>query len=235
MPGKSARALFIIIIILLFGSFFSSIGTEMAEADPVLTPMLNTLSWNYLPVVRGQQPGPTTTPMPLLPTYTPSPTSTAEAIGTATDEPTATNTPTRMPTNTPEPKDTPKPTDTPKPSSTGDVSITKIFFDGAVPIAESDEYVEIKNTDDMVIKLGGWILHDRDKNHTYTFPNFNMEPGQVCRVYTDENHPEWCGFNWKHGGAIWNNDGDESTLKDSSGKVIDTCSYSGSGTTKICR
>jgi hypothetical protein len=27
----------------------------------------------------------------------------------------------------------------------------------------------------------------------------------------------------------WNNDGDTATLRDSSGKTVDTCTYSGSG------
>ena len=120
------------------------------------------------------------------------------------------------------------------PSDTGDVRITKIFFDGAVPQVESDEYVEIENFENRIIRLGGWELHDAGQTHTYTFPSFAMNPGQVCRVYTNENHPEWCGFNWGNGSAIWNNSGDEATLKDSSGTVIDTCSYSGSGPTASC-
>ena len=108
------------------------------------------------------------------------------------------------------------------------------MFDGAVPNVESDEYVEIKNFDNRVIRLGGWKLHDEGVKHTYIFPSYTMQPGQVCRVYTNENHPEWCGLNWGNGSAIWNNNGDEATLLDSSGAVIDTCSYSGSGTKKIC-
>jgi competence protein ComEC len=144
----------------------------------------------------------------------------------------ATSTP-EAPTATP--TSTPIATLQPDPSDTGDVRITEIFFDGAVPQVESDEYVEIKNFDNKVIRIGGWKLHDEGQDHTYTFPAFNMQPNQVCRVYTNENRPEWCGFNWGNNSAIWNNTGDVATLKDSGGTVIDTCSYSGSGTTKICQ
>lgn len=171
-----------------------------------------------------------TTQATATPTATPSPTPTA----TSTPMPTATATHTPKPTSTPTPTKTPLPTATLAPGNTGDVRITKIFFDGAVHQTEADEYVEIKNFDAKAIRLQGWKLHDAGPVHTYTFPNYLIQPGQVCRVYTNENHPEWCGFNWKNGSAIWNNNGDTATLKDGSGKVISTCSYSGSGTTATC-
>ena len=245
MSGKKANLFLVILIMVLGGSFLSAFGTDLVEANPLATPSLTASAWNYLPIVRGQLPGPTFTPGPPLPTatespaFTPSPTNTATATGQAppaTDAPTNTpKPPTETPTNTPKPSDTPTATAQPEPSNTGDVRITEIFFDGAVYRVESDEYVEIKNFDNKVIKLKGWKLHDEGVIHTYTFPAYDMQPGEVCRVYTNENHPEWCGLNWGNGSAIWNNDGDEATLKDGSGKEIDTCSYSGSGTTKNCR
>jgi competence protein ComEC len=149
---------------------------------------------------------------------------------------TATNTPTatpKPPTSTPRATNTPTATSAP-PAGTGDIQITEILFDGAVPRSEADEYVEIKNFDNKVVQLKGWKLQDKDQNHTYTFPLYGMKPGETCRVYTNQNHPEWCGFNWRNGSAIWNNDGDTATLKDSSGKVIDTCSYTGNGTKVRC-
>jgi hypothetical protein len=49
-----------------------------------------------------------------------------------------------------------------------------------------------------------------------------MQPGQVCRVYTDEVHPEWCGLSFGYGrSGVWNNsepdaavlfDGDEAVV-----------------------
>jgi hypothetical protein len=52
-----------------------------------------------------------------------------------------------------------------------------------------------------------------------------MEPGKVCRIYTNENHPEWCGFNYGSGSAIWNNGGDTAYLRDGNGTLIDDYSY----------
>ncbi len=40
-----------------------------------------------------------------------------------------------------------------------------------------------------------------------------------------ENHPEWCGFSYGSGSAIWNNTGDTATLRDSNGSLIDDYNY----------
>jgi len=52
-----------------------------------------------------------------------------------------------------------------------------------------------------------------------------MTTGQVCRVYTNQSHPEWCGFNYSSGSAIWNNGGDCAYLRNSVGAAIDTRCY----------
>ena len=62
-------------------------------------------------------------------------------------------------------------------------------------------------------------------NHVFIFPEFVMNPGQICRVYTNEDHHDWCGFNHESGAPIWNNDGDCAYLKDGSNSSIDTYCY----------
>ena len=151
----------------------------------------------YLPVVVRNWP-PTPTPVP--PTNTPT-----------TVPPTAT------PTTAP-------PTSTPPPGTSGVINIIDIFYDGVKGSQEPDEYVAIRNDDTQSIQLAGWTLRDV-ANHVFTFPSFVMVPGQVCRVYTNENHPEWCGFNYSSGSAIWNNSGDTAYLRDSGGNLVDTYSY----------
>jgi hypothetical protein len=103
------------------------------------------------------------------------------------------------------------------------VNITTIFYDGAGS-QEPDEYVETKNDDTKPIQLQNWTLSDA-ANHVFTFPSFVFQPGQVCRVYTNEVHPEWCGFSYGSGSAIWNNSGDTATLRDGNGTVVDSYTY----------
>jgi hypothetical protein len=110
-----------------------------------------------------------------------------------------------------------------EPSPSGVVNITTIFYDGAGS-QEPDEYVETKNDDTKPIQLQNWTLSDA-ANHVFTFPSFVFQPGQVCRVYTNEVHPEWCGFSYGSGSAIWNNSGDTATLRDGNGTVVDSYTY----------
>lgn len=115
---------------------------------------------------------------------------------------------------------TPIPTATP---TAGNVKITNIFYDGT-GTAEPDEYVEIQNEGAQAVQLQDWSLSD-EGNHIFTFPAYVMQPTQICRIYTNEDHPEWCGFNYGRGDAIWNNTGDTATLRDGMGNVIDQFHY----------
>jgi micrococcal nuclease len=108
---------------------------------------------------------------------------------------------------------------------TGRVIITKIFYDGVVSDKEPDEYVEIRNDDSNHIDLRGWSLAD-EADHTFYFPEYVISPGETCRIYTNEVHPESCGFNYAFtSSAIWNNGGDCAYLKDSSSSIIDDYCY----------
>jgi hypothetical protein len=46
------------------------------------------------------------------------------------------------------------------------------------------------------------LMHSDAANHDFTFPTFGITPGQTCRVSSNENHPEYCGFNYGSGSAI---------------------------------
>jgi hypothetical protein len=94
-----------------------------------------------------------------------------------------------------------------------------ITFDGTGD-KEPDEYVEIRNDSGQPMQLKGWILQDKAR-HVFSFPDYVIQFGQVCRIYTDEIHPESCGlsFGFKDS-AIWNNGGDCAYLKDQAGKMV---------------
>lgn len=94
--------------------------------------------------------------------------------------------------------------------TTGDISITCVFYERAGS-QEADEYVEIRNGGSVVVQLENWTLRD-EPSQVFAFPNDVMEPRQVCRVYTSEYHPEWCGLSCISGSAIWSN-----------GVIVGTC------------
>jgi beta-lactamase superfamily II metal-dependent hydrolase len=121
-----------------------------------------------------------------------------------------------------EPVPTPTPTPTPV-GTTGDVTIVTIFYDGSGS-QEPDEYVEIRNDDTLPIQLHNWTLSDKT-NHVVIFPSYVMQPGQTCRVYTNEDHPEWCGFNYGSGSGIWNNGEDCGYLRDANSTLLDEYCY----------
>jgi len=118
-------------------------------------------------------------------------------------------------------------TPTPVPTATtGKIEITTIFFDGVEGDAEPDEFVEIKNMDDKAIQVQNWTLRD-NAEHVYTFPNYVMQPGQICRVYTNMDNQTYCGFNYGSGSAIWNNGSDCANLRDSGDQPINLKCYLG--------
>lgn len=158
---------------------------------------------------------------------TPGPQPTEATIPTKT--PTPTNTPASTPTKTPQPEITtteaPPSEAVPEPTR-GGVAITTIYYDGKVIRVESDEYIEITNQGDEPVDLTGWKINAGDEGQDFFFPSgFVMQPGQACRIYTNEDHPETCGLSFSNSRAIWNNKGDTGYLYDAQGGVVSEWSY----------
>jgi len=107
------------------------------------------------------------------------------------------------------------------------VQITYIFYDGLVPYAESDEYVEITNVGDQAQELTGCVLMDISEGYpSFTFPSYILAPGKSIRVYTNEYHPEWGGFSFEYSQPIWNNtEPDIAVLYDNQGNEVSRKSY----------
>ena len=190
--------------------------TPTPSPTPTLTPTL--------------PPAPTPTPIPPATpalTPTPSPTPAPTPTPSPTPAPTPTLSPTPTPTPAPSPTATVAPSPTPEPPSAGSLLIECIFFDGIVPRSETDEYVQIANLGSATIDLAGWRLVDiSDGTPEFTFPSHNLSPGSRVRVYTDEDHPEWGGFSFDRGIAIWSNsDPDTAGLFDDQGAQVSTKSY----------
>ena len=120
------------------------------------------------------------------------------------------------------------PTDIPGPTSTSGsakVVIEAIFYQGTVPEVESDEYVIIANVGSAPQNLAGWRLYADDDGQDFFFPNFILQPGQACRVYTDEVHLETCGFSFGHDTVIWANGGECGHLYDANGAEVSSYCY----------
>lgn len=81
-----------------------------------------------------------------------------------------------------------------------EIRIDTVFADGS-GANEPDEYVTLRSAANTSVALGGWTLRD-NAGHIFTFPSFSLQPAQICRVYTNEDHPEWCGFNYASSSAI---------------------------------
>jgi len=169
----------------------------------------------FLPLILDMDSGiPQATPTS---TSTPTPTSTPSLTPTATSTatPTPTSTSTATVTNTQNPNPTPVP----------DIEITYVFYDGVVPYVESDEYAEITNQGSGTVILSGWRLNAGDPGQDFWFPSYVMAPGESCRVYTNEIHPESCGFSYGSGKALWNNSGDCGYLYDDQGALASDYCY----------
>ena len=90
-----------------------------------------------------------------------------------------------------------------------------------------DEYVEIINLGNLPASLDGWTLSDIDDGTpVFVFTTGFVAPGGVIRVYTNQIHPEWGGYSFGRGTAIWNNgDPDIAGLADPDGVVVSTKTY----------
>jgi endonuclease YncB( thermonuclease family) len=97
------------------------------------------------------------------------------------------------------------------PSPTG-VQIVNIFYDGVKGVSEPDEYIEIKNFGTTPVDMSYWLINAEAYELWYIFPDFIIQPGQTCRVYSNEVNPDSCAGDsfldslddWE----VWDNTGD---------------------------
>ncbi len=87
------------------------------------------------------------------------------------------------------------------------------------------EYVRIACVAAEPASLAGYTLQDR-YGHRYLFPPLTLHPGYTAMVFSGDGTDalEAAGqarLYWRAGGPVWNNDGDEATLRDPAGTVVD--------------
>jgi hypothetical protein len=124
----------------------------------------------------------------------------------------------------PEPTTPVPPSPEPTTPALANVRISTILYGGFEPRHEADEYAEIENLGESV-NLEGWRLNAGDPGQDFYFPDFIMAPGQVCRVYTDEDHPEYCRFSFESETELWNNTGDCGYLFNDQDEIVFVLCY----------
>ena len=106
------------------------------------------------------------------------------------------------------------------------VVISDILYDGRVARSEADEYIELSNQGTAHTDISGWKIAADGGKKDFVFPDGTMlQSGQTIRVYTNQDHPETGGFNYKYGRALWSNKGEIARLFDAAGNEVSRFAY----------
>jgi len=92
----------------------------------------------------------------------------------------------------------------------------------------NDEYLILKNKCSYSCDLTGWSISDAS-THSYTFPSFSLGSESTFKLYTGDGIDTFTELYWKSKytpcKAIWNNDADTLTLKNTAGELILVYNY----------
>ena len=92
---------------------------------------------------------------------------------------------------------------------------------------ESDpthEHVCVQNHDTIAADLSNWSIQDLI-GHTYTFPEFALNPAMHVRIHTGTGENTATDLYWGRGNAVWNNTGDTVYLYDDARSLVDEYEY----------
>lgn len=106
--------------------------------------------------------------------------------------------------------------DTYIPKTNGTVSISSID--------KYDEWVEITNSQSMDENFANWTLAD-SADHVFTFPDFILTATSSVYVHTGQGTDNATDLFWGRGSPVWNNDGDNATLRNEDGDIVTSYSY----------
>ena len=107
-----------------------------------------------------------------------------------------------------------------------DIAITTVRYKGDVKYTQADEFVEIINRGTAPGDISGFVLGADDRGQDFVLPAGTiLQPGQRIRIYTNQVHPEWGGFNYGSNRPIWNDKGDTAVLRDTDGNLVSSFAY----------
>jgi hypothetical protein len=118
------------------------------------------------------------------------------------------------------------------------VRFTKIYFDSPGSDTGSNyslnaEWARVKNFSSKARILTGWTIRD-PQGHVYKFPTFTLRAGYSVTLHTGNGTNTATNLYWHEDNYVWNNSGDKAILRNRVGTLIDTCSFTGAGSYKIC-
>jgi len=96
-----------------------------------------------------------------------------------------------------------------------------------------DETVTIENDGCVPLKLKGWTLHDA-KGNIFTFGRFTLRGGASVTVHTGIGNDRTRHLYWDRSRQVWGDQHDTATVVGRDDQPIDSCSYTGGGSSITC-
>ncbi len=114
------------------------------------------------------------------------------------------------------------------------VVIAKIYYnspgnDTGSNTSLNAEYVTLKNTTSSPRTVTGWTIRDK-AGVVYTFPATTIKPKSTVTLRTGEGSNGISTRYWQQSWYVWNNTGDTAYLRNTSGTLVDHCTYTSTGT-----
>jgi beta-lactamase superfamily II metal-dependent hydrolase len=101
------------------------------------------------------------------------------------------------------------------------ISVTRFDAPGDDRQDLNGEWVRLTNRGEGLVLLAGWTLSDTTGSHPYVFPAYILMPGSSVTVYSGRGTMNDTALFMGLDAPLWGNTGDEATLKDGSGNIID--------------
>jgi len=90
------------------------------------------------------------------------------------------------------------------------------------------EYVILKNTSTTTRSLTGWTVRDAT-GYVYKFGSFSLRGGKSVVLRTGKGTNTSTTRYWGRASYVWNNTGDRAYLRNASGTIMDTCTWTSAG------
>lgn len=120
------------------------------------------------------------------------------------------------------------------------VTIYRIYYDSPGTDTGSNsslngEWIQLRNSCSTGKSLSGWKIRDAAGYVYKKFGTYVLAGGAYVKIHTGSGTNTSTDRYWGSGSYIWNNTGSETAkLKDSSGTLVDKCSYTGGSGSVYC-